>query len=84
MPRSKGYSRNLVAANKCADPFHVGVQLGRICIERDIPIADVAEYLKVSRQTVYMWFLGKTKPHPEKRKLLWKLLDRLAAASADS
>jgi len=80
--RPKGYSRNFIAANKAADPFHVGVQLGRLCIERDIPIADVAEYLKVSRQTVYLWFLGETTPHPDNRKMLWELLDRLAANSA--
>jgi transcriptional regulator with XRE-family HTH domain len=77
--RPKGYSRNFVAANKAADPLHVGVQLGRLCIERDIPIADVAEYLKVSRQAIYSWFLGKSTPRPETRKVLWELLDRLAA-----
>lgn len=80
--RPKGYSRNFIENNKQADPFHVGVQLGRICIERDIPVQDVADYLKVSRQAVYMWFLGKTKPHPAKRKVLWELLDRLAANAA--
>ena len=79
----QGYSRRFVEDNKRADPFHVGVQLGRICIERDIPIKDVAEYLKVSRQAVYMWFLGKTAPQPAKRKVLFELLDRLAA-HADS
>jgi len=79
----QGYSRKFVAANKCADPFHVGVQLGRICIERDIPITDVAQYLKVSRQTIYLWFLGKSKPQPKKREVLFQLLDRLAS-TADS
>lgn len=78
---NRGYSRKFVDANKCADPFHVGVQLGRICIERDIPIADVAAHLQVSRQAVYMWFLGKSLPHPAKRKVLWELLDRLAATA---
>jgi transcriptional regulator with XRE-family HTH domain len=80
--RPKGYSRNFITANKTADPLHVGVQVGRLCIERDIPIADVAEYLKVSRQTVYLWFLGETNPHPDNRKMLWELLDRLAANAA--
>jgi hypothetical protein len=79
----QGYSRKFVEDNKRADPFHVGVQLGRICIERDIPITDVAEYIKVSRQTVYLWFLGKATPQPAKRQVLFELLDRLAA-NADS
>jgi len=30
---------------------------------------------------VYMWFLGKALPHPNKRKVLWELLDRLAATA---
>jgi DNA-binding transcriptional regulator YiaG len=79
--RPKGYSRNFIDANRTADPFHVGVQLGRICVERDIPVQDIAEYLNVSRQTVYMWFLGRTTPHPANRKLMWALLDRLAATA---
>jgi len=76
---NRGYSRKFVDANHKADPFHVGVQLGRICIERDIPVQDVAEHLDVSRQAVYMWFLGKSLPHPKKREVLWDLLNRLTA-----
>lgn len=79
---NKGYSRKFVDANIKADPFHVGVQLGRICIQRDIPVQDVADYLNVSRQSVYLWFLGKTKPQPKKRELLWGLLNRLSAVTA--
>lgn len=81
MSRSKGYSRNFVRDNQNADPFHVGVQLGRLCIERDIPVQDVADYLHVSRQTVYMWFLGRVTPQPKKRDAMWALLDRLAATA---
>jgi hypothetical protein len=81
MSRAKGYSRNFIEANRTADPFHVGVQLGRLCIQRDIPVQDVADYLKVSRQAVYMWFVGKAQPHPANRTLLFELLDRLAANS---
>lgn len=79
---NKGYSRKFVDANKQADPFHVGVCLGRVCIERDIPIQDVAEYLDVSRQTVYSWFLGLRDPHPTNREMMLALLDRLEANSA--
>jgi transcriptional regulator with XRE-family HTH domain len=76
---NRGYSRKFVDANKKADPLHVGVQLGRICLERDIPVQDVAEYIGVSRQAVYQWFLGRTKPQPSKRDALWELLARLTA-----
>lgn len=78
---NKGYSRKFVIANRQADPFHVGVCLGRVCIERDIPIQDVAEYLDVARQTVYSWFLGLTHPHPANRKIMLELLDRLESNS---
>jgi transcriptional regulator with XRE-family HTH domain len=81
MSRPKGYSRNFIEANRMADPFHVGVQLGRLCIARDIPVQDVADYLKVSRQAIYMWFIGRAQPHPANRKRLFDLLDRLAANS---
>jgi hypothetical protein len=76
---NRGYSRKFIAANKEADSFHVGVHLGRICIERDIPIQDVAEYLKVARQSVYYWFLGTKLPHPTNRKEICELIDRLEA-----
>lgn len=79
---NKGYSRKFVTANRKADPFHVGVCLGRVCIDRDIPIQDVAEYLGVSRQTIYSWFLGITQPHPANRKIMLELLARLDSNSA--
>ena len=73
----RGYSRKFVVANKKADSFHVGVQVGRICIKQDIPVQDVADHLGVSRQAVYAWFLGKTQPHPAQREKLFRLLDEL-------
>ena len=41
-----------------ADERLLGVQLGRICLDKGIPASDVAEYLNVSRVTVYKWFKG--------------------------
>jgi transcriptional regulator with XRE-family HTH domain len=76
---NKGYSRKFAAANKQADQSHIGVQLGRICIDKDIPVPDVAEYLGVSRQAVYMWFLGKSFPHPQMRETLKELVKTLKA-----
>lgn len=74
---NKGYSRKFVQANKAADQDHIGVQLGRICIARDIPVQDVAEHLGVSRQAVYMWFLGKSLPHPDMRDKLKDVIKQL-------
>lgn len=57
---AKGYSLLTIREIKEASPHLLGVKLGRICVERDIPVKDVAEYFGVSRVTVYAWFRGKT------------------------
>lgn len=59
---SYGYSQRIVTANKAADKSLLGVALGRICIERDIPVADIAAAMGVSRQTIYNWFCGLHTP----------------------
>lgn len=72
-----GYSIRVAEAVRNADESLLGVQLGRKCVERNIPIADVARILNVSRQTVYSWFTGLTHPHPHRREaiLMWMGLD---------
>jgi hypothetical protein len=56
---AKGYSVLTIQEIKEANPNLLGVKLGKICVERDIPVKDVAEYFSVSRVTVYAWFRGK-------------------------
>lgn len=58
----KGYSLSLLKANQAADQKLVGVQLGKYCINKEIPVVDVAETFGVSRQTVYSWFIGQHEP----------------------
>jgi len=76
---NRGYSRKFIEANRKADQSHLGVQLGRICITRDIPVQDVADFLGVSRQAVYLWFLGKSLPHPMMRETLQDVIKKLKA-----
>jgi hypothetical protein len=73
----RGYSRKFIEANRKADQRHIGVVLGRICINRDIPIKDVSEHLSVSRQVLYLWFLGKSRPQPAKQEMLEELVRKL-------
>ena len=61
----RGYSQAIVEANAAA-PAGPGVQLGAVCIALKYPASQVAKALNVSRQTVYDWFSGKTKPNKEK------------------
>lgn len=54
----RGYSIRIAEAIKDADGDLLGVQLGRACLARDVPVAHVAMKLGVTRQTVYNWFMG--------------------------
>lgn len=62
---SHGYSMSLAFANQKADVNNPGVALGRFCIDRNIPVAQVAAALGISRMTVYNWFSGYAKPTRE-------------------
>lgn len=59
---SYGYSARLIELNKRADKRLLGVRLGRVCIKHNVPVADVASQLGVSRQTIYNWFTGASNP----------------------
>lgn len=72
---SYGYGRELIEQNKLGNENSVGIRLGRVCIEHNIPVAEVAHKLKVSRQTIYNWFVGVTDP----RTVLVARLERFIA-----
>lgn len=73
----KGYSSRFIKLIEGADGGEVGVRLAKICIAKDIPVMDVAEFFGVTRMTIYNWFKGRTKipsAHAEKaEKLVIKL-----------
>lgn len=58
----QGYSVRVAEAVRRNDGSLPGVQLGRLCIDQDIPVMEVATAMKVSRQTVYNWFLCRVRP----------------------
>lgn len=72
-----GYSIRLVKQNREADPTSLGVRLGQVCIEKDIPVRVVAAALSVSRLTVYKWFAGAHPPQGINRMNVQKYLDGL-------
>lgn len=61
---SQGYSVRLLQLNKAADRKNLGVKLGRMCIKHGVSASYIADYLGVSRQTVYNWFVGASSPKP--------------------
>ena len=73
----KGYSLLMADEIKSADSQLLGVQLGRVCINKDIPVSDVAEFFKVSRMTIYSWFKGEAKVSSKHAEKMQKLLDKM-------
>ncbi len=76
---SYGYTARLVKLNKQADKRLLGVRLGRVCIKHNIPVADVASQLGVSRQTVYNWFMGSNTPRASVEQSVRALLAYFAS-----
>lgn len=72
-----GYSIRMAETIRTADANLQGVQLGRLCLERDVPVTKIARALKVSRQTVYGWFCGAVTPRPHHAKLIEALLSTM-------
>jgi DNA-binding XRE family transcriptional regulator len=75
---SDGYSNRLVQLNNKADQSLLGVRLGRVCIEHDVPVSTVASELGVSRQTVYNWFCGVSTP-----RVRWTVQEFIDSYAAD-
>jgi len=57
MPRS--YDHKFLLQLQKADPNRLGVKLGRLCVEANLPAAYVAKVLETSRNTIYSWFRGQ-------------------------
>lgn len=74
---SYGYSLKLIELNKASDKKLLGVYLGAVCIKNDVPVAEVAQKLKVSRQAVYNWFTGVSNPNVQTAIKIEKLIDKL-------
>lgn len=70
----QGYSINLANANQAANSKLIGVQLGRWAIARQVPVNTLAKKFKVSRATIYAWFVGKSMPRPKKAELIEKFI----------
>jgi predicted DNA-binding protein YlxM (UPF0122 family) len=65
-----------VKANQAADSRKIGVALGRYCIAKDIPVADIADSFDVSRMAVYSWFTGISEPHRTKAEQIAAMLKK--------
>jgi hypothetical protein len=73
-----GYSTLTARDIREANQSLLGVKLGMICLDRDIPVTDVAEFFGTSRVTVYSWFRGKTVVSGKHVDKMQKLIAKLA------
>lgn len=74
---ARGYSKVIADAVRNANADSIGVRLGRICVDKQIPVMDVAEFFGVSRQAVYLWFKGESVPATTHRDKMQKLIEKL-------
>lgn len=75
--RIRGYDSLFIRKVEDADQRPVVLALADVCIEKNIPVAEVAELFGVTRATVYNWMTGKTAPHPRYLALIPKITARL-------
>ena len=71
---SRSYSHRFLLALQQADGDRLGVKLGRLCVEANLPAAYVARALETSRMTVYKWFRG-CGVREDKRKTIEVFMD---------
>ena len=72
-----GYS--VITANEIrnANPNLLGVKLGKVCLNNNIPVKDVAEFFGVTRMTVYNWFKGRVVVSGKHVERMNKLIEKL-------
>jgi hypothetical protein len=55
----RSYGQKFLLELRDADPTRLGVQLGRLCVDANLPALYVAKVLQVSKTTIYAWFRGQ-------------------------
>lgn len=79
MPKNlRGYDSLFIRKVEEADQKPAVLLLADVCIEKNIPVAQVAELLDVSRATIYNWMTGKTTPSSRYLALISKVALRLS------
>ena len=73
-----GYSLRFAKAIAKANQDLVGVMLGKLCIDKDISVIEVANHFGVSRTAIYAWFLGRSAPNKTHEVKIYKYLKKKA------
>jgi len=75
--RTRGYDSLFIRKVEEADQKPVVLQLADVCIEKNIPVTEVAALFGVTRATVYNWMTGLTTPNPRYLAMIPKITTRL-------
>lgn len=73
---SRGYSTLFLRKVEEADQGDLVIQYANACIDRDLPITEIARRMDVTRATIYNWFTGKSAPRAHQKEKIRKALAR--------
>ena len=73
---SRGYSTLFIRKVEEADQGTLVIQFANACIDRELPIAEIARRMEVTRATVYNWFTGKSSPRVHQQEKIRRTLAR--------
>ena len=76
--RLRGYDSLFLQKVESAVRVGVVLTLANTCIDKGVPIADLADMLGVTRATAYNWITGRTVPRPRYLALMPKIILRLS------
>ena len=71
----RGYSTLFLRKLAEADVALPVKQFASVCIEREIPIIEIARSLGVTRATVYNWFTGRASPRSHQQIKMQAFID---------
>lgn len=67
---ARPYGQKFLIGLQNGDPDSMGIQLGRLCVDANIPAAYVAKALNTSRMTIYSWFRGQSVREKKRKEIL--------------
>jgi DNA-binding phage protein len=73
---SRGYSTLFIRKVEEADQGNLVIQFANACIDRELPIAEIARRMEVTRATIYNWFTGKSSPRVHQQEKIRRTLVR--------
>lgn len=78
----RGYSHALAKLVAARDQSSTVVRFAAYCIEREIPVEEVAKAFRVSRASVYNWFKGTYSPREKQIARMQNILSKAGNAGA--